>query len=117
MRSGRGWERIGSNPVVRVPVVHRCVRPEHEGVRGKHGRVRGIPIAGAIIWVAPIEYVILRKLEYYRMAASDRHLVDIAAMRRISGATIDHRALGEWIERLGLEREWGMTDPGGDAEA
>jgi hypothetical protein len=80
-------------------------------------RRRGIPIADATIWVAPIEYVILRKLEYYRMAASDRHLGDIAAMRRISGATIDHAALTAWIERLGLDVEWRMTEPGSDAEA
>ncbi|MBA3259742.1 MAG: hypothetical protein H0T68_09790 [Gemmatimonadales bacterium] len=71
-------------------------------------RRRGISIAGANIWVAPIEYVILRKLEYYRMASSDRHLNDIAAMRRISGATIDRAALARWIEQLGLEPEWRM---------
>jgi hypothetical protein len=75
-------------------------------------RRRTISVGGADIWVAPIEYVILRKLEYYRMASSDRHLGDIAAMRRISGATIDRAALAAWIERLGLEPEWRMTDPG-----
>jgi hypothetical protein len=76
-------------------------------------RRRGIPIAGADIWVAPIEYVILRKLEYYRMSSSDQHLGDIAAMRRISGSMIDQAALGAWIERLGLESEWRMTEPQG----
>ena len=76
-------------------------------------RRRGIPIAGADIWVAPIEYVILRKLEYYRMASSDRHLGDIAAMRRISGSIIDQPALAAWIERLGLKSEWLMTEPQG----
>lgn len=78
-------------------------------------RRRGIPIAGADIWVAPIEYVILRKLEYYRMASSDRHLGDIVAMRRISGGMIDRAVLAAWIERLGLEPEWRMTEPGPDA--
>ncbi|MBA3895339.1 MAG: hypothetical protein H0X69_16920 [Gemmatimonadales bacterium] len=72
-------------------------------------RRRDIQVAGANIWVAPIEYVILRKLEYYRMASSDRHLRDVAAMRRISGALIDRAALVEWMERLGLEPEWRMT--------
>ena len=72
-------------------------------------RRRGIPISGSDIWVAPIEYVILRKLEYYRMSSSDRHLGDIAAMRRISGTLIDQAVLAAWVERLGLDPEWRMT--------
>jgi hypothetical protein len=43
------------------------------------------------IWVAPIEYVILRKLDYYRMSGSDRHLRDVASMLRISGGMVDSR--------------------------
>ncbi len=56
--------------------------------------------------------MILKKLDYYRMAASDRHLRDIAAMRRISGELIDEASLGGWIERLGLEREWQTAEAG-----
>jgi len=44
-----------------------------------------------------------------RMASSDRHLNDIAALRRISSAMIDDAALARWIEQLGLEPEWRMT--------
>jgi hypothetical protein len=43
-------------------------------------RRREIPVAGTAIPVAPIEYVIVRKLEYYRMAGSDRHLGDVRAI-------------------------------------
>lgn len=70
-----------------------------------------ITLAGANLWIAPIEYVILQKLRYYRMGSSDRHLSDITAMRRISGDTIDDVAMAEWIERLGLEPEWRLTVP------
>jgi hypothetical protein len=73
-------------------------------------RRRRLEVVGADIWVAPIEYVILKKLEYYRLAGSDRHLGDIAAMRRISGETIDAAALASWIERLELEREWRLAE-------
>jgi hypothetical protein len=73
-------------------------------------RRRRLQVVGADIWVAPIEYVILKKLEYYRMAGSDRHLGDVAAMRRISGETIDAAALAPWIERLDLEREWRLAE-------
>jgi hypothetical protein len=76
-------------------------------------RRNAVPIGGESLWVAPIEYVILMKLRYYRESGSDRHLRDVAAMRRISGDLIDQSALDAWIARLGLEPEWekaGQTD-------
>jgi len=54
------------------------------------------------VWVAPIEYVILRKLEYFRMSGSDRHLRDVAMMLQISGELIDTAALAEWASRRDL---------------
>jgi hypothetical protein len=68
---------------------------------GFERRVR-LQVAGAGIWVAPIEYVILRKLEYYEQAGSDRHLRDVAMMLRISGDTVDSDSLLEWAQRLDL---------------
>jgi hypothetical protein len=73
-------------------------------------RRRAVEIGGSTIQVAPIEYVIVRKLEYFRAGGSDRHLRDVAAMRRISGGTIDAPALDAWIARLGLEREWRLAE-------
>lgn len=64
-------------------------------------RVR-LQVGGAGIWVAPIEYVILRKLEYYKQSGSDRHLRDVAMMLRISGDTVDTDSLMTWAERLDL---------------
>ncbi len=69
-------------------------------------RRRALPIADGTVWLAPLEYVILLKLRYYREGGSERHLRDIAAMRRISGELIDGPALDEWIARLGLTAEW-----------
>lgn len=57
---------------------------------------------GGAISVAPIEYVIIRKLQYFRDSGSDRHLRDIAMMLRLSGDTVDSDALGEWCQRLDL---------------
>ena len=68
-------------------------------------RRRTAPIGGDDIWFAPLEYVIVRKLEYFAESASDRHLRDIAGMLRVSGEHIDHGAL----QRLILERELGAT--------
>jgi len=69
-------------------------------------RRRTFPVGDEVIPVAPIEYVILLKLRYYRESGSDRHLRDIAAMRRLSGALIDAATLDDWIARLGLGAEW-----------
>lgn len=57
------------------------------------------------IWIAPVEYVIVRKLEYFRMSNYDRHIRDVAMILRISGDAIDQQDLGLWIERRGLLEE------------
>lgn len=56
--------------------------------------------------LAPIEYVILRKLSYFQQGHSDRHLTDVAGMVRVRGDLIDHAALDIWLARLGLDVEW-----------
>lgn len=72
---------------------------------------RRTDLPGGDIWVAPPEYVILRKLEYFREGGSPKHLTDISAMLEISGAALDHAALREWIGRLGLQSEWSRAQP------
>jgi len=67
---------------------------------------RQIQIEGDTLWVAPPEYVILRKLEYYREGKSEKHLRDIAGMLELSLNEIDLKQLEEFIHRYGLEREW-----------
>ena len=67
---------------------------------------RPIPHGGQTISFAPPEYVILRKLEYFREGGSTKHLTDIRAMLDVSGDTIDRGTLVEWIARLGLQAEW-----------
>jgi hypothetical protein len=82
-----------------------CLGQDSLGAWGM-ARRRDVPLAGESIWVAPIEYVILLKLQYFRQSGSDRHLRDIAAMRRISGDLIDTNVLQPWIDSLGLGPEW-----------
>ncbi len=56
--------------------------------------------------LAPPEYVIVRKLEYYRDSGSDRHLRDIAMMLRLSADQIDQREIERWVAELDLGTEW-----------
>ncbi len=74
------------------------------------------PMAADTVWIAPIEYVILKKLAYFRDGGSDRHLRDIAAMLRISGETVDQSVLVLWLDRLRLVDEWARAKEYGAKE-
>ena len=65
-------------------------------------RLVRLPLEGVTISVAPIEYVLVRKLQYFRDSGSDRHLRDIAMMLRFSGETVDASALEDWCGRFRL---------------
>jgi len=67
---------------------------------------RRMEYRGEPIVVAPPEYVIVRKLEYFREGGSEKHLRDIRAMLAVSGEQINRAELDEWIQRRGLEAEW-----------
>lgn len=70
-------------------------------------RRRRLPVEEIALWVAPVEYVIVRKLEYHRASGSERHLRDVAMMLDISGDLIDRAALDSWIETLDLGESFG----------
>jgi hypothetical protein len=65
-----------------------------------------IKIEGDELWLAPVEYVILRKLEYYREGQSEKHIRDIAGILSISPDQIDLNELNAKIKQLKLEKEW-----------
>lgn len=52
------------------------------------------------------EDVILKKMEYFRDGASEKHLRDIAGVLVVSGDELDHAYLEDWACRLGLEEIW-----------
>lgn len=58
------------------------------------------------VWVAPPEYVVIRKLEYYKEGKSQKHLRDISGMIDISREQIDFKELELKINELSLEKEW-----------
>lgn len=69
-------------------------------------RRRLIEIGQDKIWIAPPEYVILRKLEFFREGRSEKHLRDIHSMIDRSAAEIDEPMLLEMIEKQGLTPVW-----------
>jgi hypothetical protein len=71
---------------------------------------RRIALAGgASLWLAPPEYVILRKLEFFQEGGSPKHLRDIRGMLEASGDTLDRQELERWIARLGLQATWAQV--------
>lgn len=65
-----------------------------------------VDFEGDPLWLAPIEYVILRKLQYFREGGSEKHIQDIAGMLGISAHLIDSEQLQARISHFRLQDEW-----------
>ena len=65
---------------------------------------RRIDLDGGGAWVAPPEYVILRKLEYLREGAQDKHVRDIRFM--LATTVVDRPFVEFEVARLGLQTQW-----------
>ncbi|NOT08217.1 MAG: hypothetical protein HOP28_08425 [Gemmatimonadales bacterium] len=63
-------------------------------------------VLGEPVWMAPAEYVIVRKLEYYKEGRSTKHLTDIRAMLRIRPDLIEMAVLEAFVAERGLGNEW-----------
>lgn len=69
-------------------------------------RRRSIEFEEEKIWVAPPEYVILRKMQYYREGGSDKHLKDIRSILEISADQVDRSTLEKLLNEKGLSDLW-----------
>lgn len=69
-------------------------------------RARRLEVQGHVVVVAPPEYVIVRKLEYYREGGSEKHLRDIRSMLATSPGAIDRAELETQIVARGLQQAW-----------
>lgn len=58
------------------------------------------------IWIAPPEYVIIRKLEYFREGGSEKHLEDIGKMLPQLTGELDETFLRLEIEKRELKQAW-----------
>jgi len=70
-------------------------------------RRQRIELQGLSLFVASAEDVVVAKLEWSRLAQSQRQVEDVAAILRMRYETLDHSYLETWVQDLGLEREWG----------
>lgn len=63
-----------------------------------------IPLGNSIIWLAPPEYVIIGKLEFFREGGSEKHVRDIRGMLAVT--EIDRAFLEREIETRQLQDAW-----------
>lgn len=67
---------------------------------------RQIDFAGSKINIAPPEYVIIMKLEYYKEGNAEKHLSDIKSILNNSSDLIDYNLLKKLINERSLTAEW-----------
>lgn len=75
-------------------------------------RARRLQVEGQLVVVAPPEYVILRKLEYFREGGSEKHLRDIRSILATSPGAIDRAELEKLIAARSLQDAWRAAVPG-----
>ena len=67
---------------------------------------RQLEIDGALVWLAPPEYVIIHKLEFLREGGREKHIRDIGGMLAVTD--VDHAIVEEEIARRGLAQQWAL---------
>jgi hypothetical protein len=80
-------------------------------------RLREVEAFGHPLRIAPPEYVVLRKLEYYRAGGSEKHLRDVRRMLAVSGDSVDVASIDQWALRLGVAEEWRVARSSGERQA
>lgn len=73
---------------------------------------RSYKLDGSEVHIAPPEYVIIRKLEYFREGGSEKHLRDIRSILQMSADLIDRSTLNDWIQTQHLAKEWQIVKSG-----
>jgi hypothetical protein len=69
-------------------------------------RCKTVTLEGEPMVVAPPEYVIVRKLEFYREGGSEKHINDVRAMLELTPSLVASPELNEFIAERGLQSCW-----------
>lgn len=67
---------------------------------------RAESVGGGTVYFAPLEYVVVRKLERLSHTDADRHLRDIRGMLRVSGDDFDRSTLERFVAERELGEAW-----------
>jgi len=87
----------------KIDLIIRKSRPfsEEEFRRRKLVNLQGSPL-----FVASAEDVVVSKLEWAKLAQSQRHIEDVAGILRMRWDSLDRAYLEKWVLELRIEAEW-----------
>ena len=72
--------------------------------------VNEIDFYGDKLPIAPPEYVIIKKLEFYKEGRAQKHISDIKAILEQSGDMIDFNKLNNYLLQFALSKEWELCN-------
>jgi hypothetical protein len=87
----------------KIDMIIRKARPFSQE---EFGRRQLLSMHGVSLFVASAEDVILSKLEWSKLAQSQRQIEDAAGILKIRADSLDRSYLDKWIRELGLTKEW-----------
>lgn len=86
--------------------VDLIIRKSRPFSRAEFDRRAAADLHGLRLYVASAEDVIIAKLEWARIAGSQRQIEDCAGILRIRKDDLDRRYIENWVRELSLETEW-----------
>lgn len=87
----------------KIDLIIRKLRPFSEE---EFRRRQKVSLHDTSIFIASAEDVVLSKLEWSKLAKSQRQIEDVAALLRIRLAELDQAYIQQWIRELDLQEEW-----------
>jgi hypothetical protein len=87
----------------KIDMIMRKARPFSQV---EFGRRQMLSIQGISLFVASAEDVLLAKLEWSKLAQSQRQIEDAAGILKIRTDSLDRSYLDKWVRELGLTKEW-----------
>lgn len=65
-----------------------------------------VDLQGVSLFVPSAEDIVIAKLEWSKLAQSQRQLEDVAAILRVQRESMDQSYLEKWIRELSLDKQW-----------
>jgi hypothetical protein len=87
----------------KIDMIIRKARPFSQE---EFGRRQLLTMQGISLFVASAEDVVLSKLEWSKLAQSQRQIEDAAGILKIQENSLNRAYLDKWVRALGLEKEW-----------
>jgi hypothetical protein len=87
----------------KIDLIFRKSRPFS---REEFARRRLVNLQALPLFVASAEDVIIAKLEWAKLAKSQRQIEDAASVLRLRWQALDQSYLERWVSELGLNQEW-----------